>query len=181
MILNFGKYKGQEMEHIYPSDPGYIEFLAREAFTPPVRKAAQKLIDDQAEKDEVIKKLLFTFLEKQIRTNRYGIFKKYPYATITVKLDYACIELCTHDIHTTNGFKPAFWEEEWDMVHLASCYHEGDESIFARKGVAAKPDEKMWYACPDNSGIGPLNSEPLTLLDAITLLDLNKVFQKKEK
>ena len=44
LVLTFGKYRDRSLAEIWMTDPGYVEWLAREGRDPEVREAAQALL-----------------------------------------------------------------------------------------------------------------------------------------
>jgi hypothetical protein len=185
--LTFGKYKGMTMDEVYQVDSSYVSWLADKSYVAPARRAAEAVIAASARKDDETDGHLIASLNLIAKSKPHPHLKAYKYIHTDVCRDYACIEFCTHDIHTPGGFiNDVFMDEDWDIVTIAT-HHEGldevdeeEEYLYgheqprykARKtGPVPTAEAAIWYAMRDNSEHSPLNEQPVSMAEAIELLE----------
>ncbi len=187
--LTFGKYKGMTMEEVYRQDASYVSWIADKSYVAAAKRAANDLLRANTRKDEETDDQLIASL-KQIAKSKPSrpYLRQYKYIHSDVRRDYACIEFCTHNIFTDGGFinHDVLIDEDWDIVQIAT-YHEGLDDDTADEGYIyghEYPDQKtrkigpaptasasIWYAMRDNSERNPLNEKPVTMAEAVELLE----------
>lgn len=185
--LTFGKYRGMTMEEVYQIDASYVSWLADKSYVAPARHAAEAVIAASVSKDDETDDHLIASLKRIAKSAPHPQLKAYKYIHTDVHRDYACIEFCTHNIHTPGGFiTEVFDEEDWDIVAIAT-YHDGLEEVdeeeeylygheqphykMRKTGPAPAAEAAIWYAMRDNSERNPLNEQPVTLAEAVELLE----------
>jgi hypothetical protein len=187
MILTFGKYKGSSIESIFETDPSYIHWLASESYNRQAKAAAHAIIAQSAQKDANVEQKLIDDLRKICRSKKRPGLSAYKYVDFDVQQDYAEIQLCTHNIHTQYGFSEDFFDENWDLVAIATShedFEEYDEEELAsgwmpghlqpehrrrHHGPAPDAEAKIWY--PVGSATRLLSTQPMTLEEAVDFLE----------
>lgn len=180
--LTFGKYKGWSFEEVYQIDPDYLEWVEREAFSSPVRKAVSVFLRQKKEEDAQTKEVLLSAFHVIRKEHSFSFLKAFPYVFVDSHRNKVTFEFCTHPIYSKYGFNECFHSEDWDSLQISTVYDDGNEDLEEEEEeeVQRKPEalfslptaeSSIWYAYKDNSGNDPLNTDPISLKEALVLLE----------
>ncbi len=181
--LTFGKYTNQTMKQVWDIDAEYVRWLAGKSYNVEAKRAAQLVIGASLMRDDLTRHMIHSLLKEIFAHTELSQLKRYRHRTVEVRRDYANISFCTHVLDIGPGLSDDFWTEDWELVQIATSYeglYEVDEEDYGKEYPEKRPQSIrkplsassiVWYVLPDHRGQNTLSAQPLTLVDAVLLLE----------
>lgn len=175
--FTFGKYKGQDIESVFQSDPGYVQWVADNSIVSVAARAAEKLVREAGKRAARTKDTL----ETRTHTLLCDLEEQNPHAALA---EYQFDLRLSDGVASITFERGDVMDEEWNVVEIRSAlpqpeeeeHYEGweDTPRAARQRAVApdpQPEVATWTAFPNNLGEHALNAQPVTLAEAIALLE----------
>lgn len=176
--LTFGKYKGQDIETVFRTDPSYVQWLSDKSYNAVVRQTADKVLraarKQTAQSIRTIESALEDILDELDEQELIPRLADYQYET----------QMNANEATITFEIGHFLDDEGWDVLEIRSYlpreeeeeHYEGWEDAPRQNRPAAtlpapNPEAAQWHAFPDNLGEKPLNTTPITLAEAVKLLE----------